>query len=175
MKLDGTTPSMWARKDNDSTDSNNMGMEWCQLWKFSTKLSLQQNNVWSQITPSPQKKRKKKKEQISVSQYPHPKQPRRFPVWSQPPTKRSERERERETRSPSSALLPFFWGRVPLLKVDSSKRIGHPYSNLSNLEDLGERDFLWVKYNDLTRPHPKWWFMWGMAPKITLFQAGEIL
>ena len=30
-----------------------------------------------------------------------------------------------DTRSPSSALLPFFWGRVPLQKK------GYPYSNLS--------------------------------------------
>ena len=21
----------------------------------------------------------------------------------------------------------------------------------------------WVNYNDLTRPHPKWWFMWGIS------------
>ena len=34
---------------------------------------------------------------------------------------------------------------------------------------------VWVNYNDLTRPHPKWWFMWGMGPPTTLFQAGEIL
>ena len=35
------------------------------------------------------------------------------------------------SRSPSSALLPFFGGRVPLLKSTPDKKIGYPYSNLS--------------------------------------------
>ena len=34
------------------------------------------------------------------------------------------------TRSPSSALLPFFGGRVPLLKQTTEKK-GYHYSNLS--------------------------------------------
>ena len=33
-------------------------------------------------------------------------------------------------------------------------------------------DLFWVNYIDLTRPSPIWWFMWGMAPPIILFQAG---
>ena len=33
---------------------------------------------------------------------------------------------------------------------------------------------IWVNYNDLTRPHPKWWFMWRIAPPTTSFQVGEI-
>ena len=28
---------------------------------------------------------------------------------------------------------------------------------------------IWVNYNDLTRPHPKWWFMWGIAPQPLIF------
>ena len=28
----------------------------------------------------------------------------------------------------------------------------------------------WVNYNDLTRPHPKWWFMLGIAPKPPCFR-----
>ena len=32
-----------------------------------------------------------------------------------------------------------------------------------------------VNSKDLTRSHPKWWFMWGIAPPTTLFQVGEIL
>ena len=24
--------------------------------------------------------------------------------------------------------------------------------------------WVWAKYSDLTRPHPEWWFMWGMPP-----------
>ena len=27
-----------------------------------------------------------------------------------------------------------------------------------------------MNYNDLTRPHPKWWFMWGMAPQPSYFR-----
>ena len=26
-------------------------------------------------------------------------------------------------------------------------------------------DGFWVNYNGLTRPHPKWWFMWGISPQ----------
>ena len=33
-------------------------------------------------------------------------------------------------------LSPFLVGRVPLLKRNLQKKGGHPYSNLSNLEDL---------------------------------------
>ena len=33
----------------------------------------------------------------------------------------------------------------------------------------------WVNYNDVTRPHPKWWLMCGIAPPTTLFQVGEVL
>ena len=39
---------------------------------------------------------------------------------------------------------------------------------------LAPRDLIdswvWVNYNDLTRPHPKWWFIWGMAPKPPYFR-----
>ena len=34
--------------------------------------------------------------------------------------------------------------------------------------------YIWVNYSDLTRPHPKWWFMWGIAPQPPLFQVGEV-
>ena len=27
-----------------------------------------------------------------------------------------------------------------------------------------------MNYNDLTRPHPKWWFMWGIAPRPPYFR-----
>ena len=27
-----------------------------------------------------------------------------------------------------------------------------------------------VNYNDLTQPHPKWWFMWGIAPQPPYFR-----
>ena len=30
--------------------------------------------------------------------------------------------------------------------------------------------FLWVNYNDLTRPQPKSWFMWGIAPQPPYFR-----
>ena len=29
---------------------------------------------------------------------------------------------------------------------------------------------IWVNYNDLTRPHPKCWFMWGIAPQPPYFR-----
>ena len=29
--------------------------------------------------------------------------------------------------------------------------------------------WFWVNYNDLTRPHPKSWFMWGIAPQPPYF------
>ena len=32
------------------------------------------------------------------------------------------------------------------------------------------RRVIWVNYNDLTRPHPKWWFMWEIAPKPPYFR-----
>ena len=25
--------------------------------------------------------------------------------------------------------------------------------------------YVWVNYSDLTRPHAKWWFMWGISPE----------
>ena len=28
----------------------------------------------------------------------------------------------------------------------------------------------WVNYNDLTRPHPKWWLMWGIAAQLPYFR-----
>ena len=28
----------------------------------------------------------------------------------------------------------------------------------------------WVNYIALTRPHPKWWFMWGIAPQAPYFR-----
>ena len=73
----------------------------------------------------------------------------------------------------------FFVGGVPLLrKIDYRKRSGTLILT-SQLEDLVEVGAgsgrclpwnrasvvsIWVNYNDLTRPHPKWWFMRGMAP-----------
>ena len=32
-------------------------------------------------------------------------------------------------------------------------------------ESIDNLNIIWVNYNDLTRPHPKWWFMWGIAPQ----------
>ena len=40
------------------------------------------------------------------------------------------------SRSPSSALLAFFGWEGSPTKIDFRKQIGHPYSKLSNLEDL---------------------------------------
>ena len=41
-----------------------------------------------------------------------------------------------------------------------------------NLDEGGGHhvDVSWVNYNDLTRPHPKWWFMWGIAPQPPYFR-----
>ena len=33
------------------------------------------------------------------------------------------------------------------------------------LQECSNCNLIWVNYNDLTRPHPKWWFLWGIAPK----------
>ena len=30
--------------------------------------------------------------------------------------------------------------------------------------------YAWVNYNDLTRPRPKWWFMWGIATQPLYFR-----
>ena len=35
---------------------------------------------------------------------------------------------------------------------------------------LTELHFGWVNYGDLARPHPKWWFMWGIAPQAPYFR-----
>ena len=31
-------------------------------------------------------------------------------------------------------------------------------------------DNTWVNYNDLTRPHPKWWVMWEITPQPPYFR-----
>ena len=46
------------------------------------------------------------------------------------------------TRPPSSAFLPPFLAEGSPTKLDYSKKIGHPYSNLSNLVDLVHVDLI---------------------------------
>ena len=40
--------------------------------------------------------------------------------------------------------------------------------------EVGVQRF-WVNCKALTRPHPKWWFIWGVTPPNNIFQVGEIL
>ena len=47
--------------------------------------------------------------------------------------------------------VSFLVGRVPLLKKTTEKRSWHPYSNLSNLEDLGSEGKFLFRLGPITR------------------------
>ena len=55
------------------------------------------------------------------------------------------------------------------LSVDFASRWLEPQIKALTFSTLGiEQD--WVNYNDLTRPHPKLCFMWGIAPQPPYFR-----
>ena len=65
-------------------------------------------------------------------------------------------------------LLPAWKADTPKWPFFDVPRPGRRQGALVFVSEKG--GCFWVNCNDLTRPHPKWWSMWGIAPQPPYFR-----